>query len=85
MTNLKAAHAKICGDLKITNIDHFVTKYRDPFEHVLCTCPYLEHSGWMSLLELIPKRGERVNAYSVLEIVEQKSHPLVPEVAMNVL
>jgi len=84
MRNLKEAHAKICRDLKI-EIDHFVTKYHDPFEHVLCTCPYLEHSGWMSLLELIPKRGERVNAYSVLEIVERKSHPLVPEVAMSIL
>ena len=84
MRNLKEAHAKICRDLKI-EIDHFVDLYHDPFEHVLCTCPYLEHSGWMSLLELIPKRGERVNAYSVLEIVERKSHPLVPEVAMTIL
>eukprot|EP00956_Cyclotella_meneghiniana_P010191 scaffold14066_cov40-Cyclotella_meneghiniana.AAC.8 len=84
MANLKAAHAKICGDLKITNMDHFVTKYRDPFERVLCTCPYLEHKGWMALLELIPKRGERVNANSVLKIVERKSHPLVPEAAMSI-
>eukprot|EP00956_Cyclotella_meneghiniana_P031262 scaffold81664_cov36-Cyclotella_meneghiniana.AAC.1 len=83
MRNLKAAHAKICRDLKI-EIDHFVTKYHDPFEHVLCTCPYLEHSGWMALLELIPKQGERVNANSVLKIVERKSHPLVPEAAMSI-
>ena len=49
LRNLKQKHADKCKIFKI-GISHLVDTYRDPFNDILPTCLYLNHTDWMALL-----------------------------------